>query len=40
MLQNNANANPMSYKGSNGKQYVAINAGGAIVSFALPEQGT
>ena len=40
MLQNSANANPMSYRGSNGKQYVAINAGGSIVSFALPEQGT
>ena len=40
VLQNSANANPMSYKGSNGKQYVAIIAGGAIVTFALPEQGT
>ncbi|WP_054530948.1 PQQ-binding-like beta-propeller repeat protein [Erythrobacter sp. SG61-1L] len=40
LLSNNANANPMSYRGSNGKQYVAINAGGAIVSFALPGTGT
>ncbi len=40
LLSNNANANPMSYRGSNGKQYVAINAGGAIVSFALPGSGT
>ncbi|MBO9601825.1 MAG: PQQ-binding-like beta-propeller repeat protein [Novosphingobium sp.] len=39
-LQNSANANPMSYRGSNGKQYVAIIAGGTVVSFALPEQGT
>ena len=36
MLSNNANANPMSYRGRNGKQYVAINAGGVIVSYALP----
>lgn len=40
LLSNNANANPMSYRGSDGKQYVAINAGGAIVSFALPGTGT
>lgn len=39
LLQNNANANPMSYKGKSGKQYVAINAGGSIVTFALPGQG-
>jgi glucose dehydrogenase len=36
MLSNNANANPMSYRGRSGKQYVAINAGGVIVSYALP----
>jgi quinoprotein glucose dehydrogenase len=35
-LDNNANANPMSYRGQSGKQYVAINAGGQIVAFALP----
>ncbi len=35
-LSNNANANPMSYRGRSGKQYVAINAGGVIVSYALP----
>jgi quinoprotein glucose dehydrogenase len=35
-LSNNANANPMSYRGRSGKQYVAINAGGAIVAYALP----
>jgi len=35
-LSNNANANPMSYRGRSGKQYVAINAGGTIVAYALP----
>ena len=35
-LAGNANANPMSYRGKNGKQYVAINAGGTIVAYALP----
>ncbi|RYE70666.1 MAG: pyrroloquinoline quinone-dependent dehydrogenase, partial [Oxalobacteraceae bacterium] len=40
VLQNSANANPMSYSGNSGKQYVAINAGGAIVTFALPGKGT
>jgi quinoprotein glucose dehydrogenase len=34
-VPNNANANPMSYRGKDGKQYVAINAGGMIVAFAL-----
>lgn len=34
-LGSNANANPMSYRGKSGKQYVAINAGGTIVAFAL-----
>ncbi len=34
-LGGNANANPMSYRGKSGKQYVAINAGGTIVAFAL-----
>ena len=35
VLGGNANANPMSYRGKSGKQYVAINAGGTIVAFAL-----
>jgi len=35
-LSNNANANPMSYRGRSGKQYVAINAGGVIVAYTLP----
>lgn len=34
-LASNANANPMSYRGKSGKQYVAINAGGTIVAYAL-----
>ncbi len=34
-LPGNANANPMSYRGKSGKQYVAINAGGTIVAYAL-----
>ena len=33
---NNANANPMSYRGKSGTQYVAINAGGTIVAYKLP----
>jgi quinoprotein glucose dehydrogenase len=31
-----ANANPMSYLGKSGKQYVAVVAGGAVVTYALP----
>ena len=31
-----ANANPMSYQGKDGKQHVAVVAGGTLVSFALP----
>ena len=34
-LGNSANANPMSYRGQSGKQYVAINAGGTIVAYGL-----
>jgi len=34
-LGGNANANPMTYRGSNGKQYVAINAGGTIMAYSL-----
>jgi quinoprotein glucose dehydrogenase len=35
-LQGNANANPMTYRGRDGRQYVAINASGTVVSYALP----
>ena len=35
-LSNNANANPMSYRGKDGRQYVAITAGGTIVAYKLP----
>jgi quinoprotein glucose dehydrogenase len=35
-LAANANANPISYAGRSGKQFVAINAGGTITAFALP----
>jgi quinoprotein glucose dehydrogenase len=35
-LDANMGANPMSYQGKNGKQYVAGVAGGAVVAFALP----
>jgi len=31
-----ANANPMTYQGKNGKQYVAIMATDTLVVFALP----
>jgi len=31
-----ANANPMSYSGKSGKQYVAVVAGGTVVTYALP----
>ena len=31
-----ANANPMSYLGKNGKQYVAVVAGTTLVAYALP----
>ncbi|MDB5716639.1 MAG: hypothetical protein JWM38_66 [Sphingomonas bacterium] len=36
VLGSSANANPLSYRGRSGKQYVAINAGGAITVFTLP----
>ena len=36
-LRANANANPMSYRGRSGKQYVAINAGGVVTAFSLTE---
>jgi quinoprotein glucose dehydrogenase len=31
-----ANANPMTYQGKSGKQYVAVVSGGAIHAYALP----
>ena len=34
-LRANANANPMTYRGKSGKQYVAINAGGTILTYSL-----
>src|SRR5690606_27481317 len=34
-LAANANANPMTYRGRSGKQYVAINAGGTIITYSL-----
>jgi glucose dehydrogenase len=34
-LSANANANPMTYRGRSGKQYVAINAGGTIRTYSL-----
>ena len=34
-LNANANANPMTYRGSSGRQYVAINAGGVITTYSL-----
>jgi quinoprotein glucose dehydrogenase len=35
-LAENANANPITYTGKNGKQYVAIDAGDTLIAFALP----
>jgi glucose dehydrogenase len=35
-MQGNMNANPMTYAGKSGKQYVAGVAGGSVVAFALP----
>lgn len=35
VLANNGNANPLTYRGRSGKQFVAINASGTIVAFAL-----
>lgn len=34
-LRANANANPMTYRGRSGRQYVAINAGGTIITYSL-----
>jgi len=35
-LERNANANPLTYQGKNGKQYVAVLATDSVVAFALP----
>jgi quinoprotein glucose dehydrogenase len=35
-LGTQVNANPMTYRGKNGKQYVAVVAGDTLVAFALP----
>jgi len=35
-MDGNMGANPMTYTGKNGKQYVAGVVGGAVVAFALP----
>ena len=35
-LAKTANANPMTYQGKNGKQYVAIMATDTLMVFALP----
>ena len=34
-LDEQVNANPMTYRGGDGKQYVAVVAGGTLVAFAL-----
>lgn len=36
-LRANANANPMTYAGKGGRQFVAINAGGVIMAYSLSE---
>lgn len=36
-LAANANANPMTYAGKSGRQFVAINAGGVIMAYSLSE---
>jgi len=36
-IANNGNSNPISYRGKSGRQYVAINAGGTMTAFALPQ---
>ena len=38
VLGGNANANPMTYRARDGRQYVAINASGTVTVFALPDQ--
>jgi quinoprotein glucose dehydrogenase len=34
-LEANANANPMSYQGKSGKQYVAVVAGNTLMVYSL-----
>jgi quinoprotein glucose dehydrogenase len=34
MLDANANANPMSYQGKSGKQYVAVVAGNTLMVYS------
>ena len=36
LLEANANANPMSYSASDGKQHVAVIAGDTVMAYALP----
>ncbi len=36
-LNGNANANPMTYRASDGKQYVAINASGVLMVYSLED---
>jgi quinoprotein glucose dehydrogenase len=38
-LGGNANANPISYRGTSGRQYVAVNAGGVMTVYGLPGEG-
>jgi quinoprotein glucose dehydrogenase len=35
MLEANANANPMSYRGRSGKQHVAVVAGSTLMVYSL-----
>ena len=35
MLEANANANPMSYQGKSGKQFVAVVAGNTLMVYSL-----
>ncbi len=35
-LPKNVNANPLTYEGKNGKQYVAVIAGDSVTAFSLP----
>jgi quinoprotein glucose dehydrogenase len=37
VLEKNTTANAMTYQGSDGRQYVAIVATDAVVTFALPK---
>jgi quinoprotein glucose dehydrogenase len=35
-MENTVNANPISYQGKNGKQYIAVVATDTVAAFALP----